>query len=248
MNKLIVSCLLAMTVLIYGCGGSDSGPEPVQDQPGPVILSVSDDGYSSVSLTNLETQLSSISSNSLSDAEEAGLLLMREEEKLAHDVYITLYNLHGLAIFDNISESEQTHTDAVKVLLDRYNLADPVAGMGIGFFATPDMQTLYDTLVEQGTPSLLDALTVGALIEELDIVDIARLEEEIDGNRDIELVYENLQKGSRNHLRSFYKVLLQYGGSYTPVYLSESEFLEIVNSPIERGGANWGGANWGGAN
>jgi hypothetical protein len=63
----------------------------------------------------------------LSAAETSALIYVREEEKLAHDVYVTLYTQWGLPVFQNISRSEQTHTDAIKDLLDRYGLPDPAA-------------------------------------------------------------------------------------------------------------------------
>ena len=71
---------------------------------------------------------------------------MREEEKLAHDVYVTLYAQWDLPIFQNISRSEQTHTDAVKTLIDRYGLTDP-ASSKVGVFTNPDLQALYNDLV-----------------------------------------------------------------------------------------------------
>jgi hypothetical protein len=54
-------------------------------------------------------------------------------------------------------------------------------------------------------------------------------------NADILLVYDNLLRGSRNHLRAFMKTLSQQGGGYTPQYLSQTEFDAIVNSPMETG-------------
>jgi len=61
-----------------------------------------------------------IPESQLSESEMQGLILMREEEKLARDVYTTLGEKWDLNIFINIAGSEQTHTDAVKYLLDRY--------------------------------------------------------------------------------------------------------------------------------
>ena len=54
---------------------------------------------------------------------------MREEEKLARDVYATLYDFHldkglTLTVCDNIAYSEQRHMDAMKQLLDNYDIAD----------------------------------------------------------------------------------------------------------------------------
>ena len=61
--------------------------------------------------------------DTLSADEAAGLIYMREEEKLAHDVYVTLYQQWGLPLFNNIANSEATHTSAIKVLLDRYGIS-----------------------------------------------------------------------------------------------------------------------------
>ena len=59
----------------------------------------------------------------LTEAEENHILYMREEEKLARDVYLTLYELWGAEIFANISESEQQHMDAYLSGLEEADLA-----------------------------------------------------------------------------------------------------------------------------
>ena len=108
----------------------------------------------------------------LSADEIAGLQFMREEEKLAHDVYVTFYQQYGLAIFNNIANSEATHMAAIKTLLDQYGIADPAAGQPIGVFTNPELQALYNQLIAQGRQSLSAALKVGAAIEEIDIRDL----------------------------------------------------------------------------
>jgi hypothetical protein len=174
--------------------------------------------------------------NGLSAEEAAGLLYMCEEEKLAHDVYMTLYDVWGLPTFQNIASSEQTHTDAVKSLLDRYGMEDPAAGQAIGAFTDPTLQALYDQLVEAGNESLADALRVGAAVEEIDILDLEEHLIQTD-NQDITLVYNNLLKGSRNHLRSFVSTLeRQSGDVYQPQYLDQADYDAIVSAGIERGG------------
>lgn len=164
----------------------------------------------------------------LSEAEADALLFMREEEKLAHDVYVTLYDQWGARVFTNIAASEQTHTDAVATLLDRYGLSDPTEGNTVGEFIDPALQTLYDDLIVQGSLSLADALKVGAAIEEIDILD---LEERIatTDHADIQLVYERLLAGSSNHLRAFVSMLeRQTGGSYTPQYMGQADYDAII--------------------
>lgn len=170
----------------------------------------------------------------LSQEEIDGLLLMREEEKLAHDVYINLYEQWGQKIFNNISESEQTHTDMVAELLNKYDIEDPVITSEVGEFTNTELKTLYDDLVDKGSNSLIDALNVGATVEDLDIYDLDRLMGKVD-NEDILTVYQNLTKGSRNHIRAFTRMLDRYGESYTPQFISTDQYDEIISSPSENG-------------
>jgi hypothetical protein len=188
-----------------------------------------------VETTEREVDLREIVSGELSDDEIAGLLFMREEEKLAHDVYLALFEQWGQRTFANIAESEQTHTDTVKELLDTYDLEDPAAGREPGDFADPDLQALYDQLVAQGSASLDAALRVGAAIEEIDILD---LEEQLalTDKEDIRLVYQNLKSGSENHLRAFTSVIERQGGTtYQPDYLSLEVFEQIVSTSSGQG-------------
>jgi hypothetical protein len=170
----------------------------------------------------------------LSQEETAGLLYMREEEKLARDVYIVLYNKWGLPIFSNISQSEQTHTDFIRTLLVKYSVSDPVINDNVGEFTNPDLKKLFDDLKSQGERSLADAFIVGATIEDLDIRDL-KVEIEKTNKEDIMFVYENLMKGSRNHLRSFVTQIDSRGGSYVPQYISSEEYNSVISTSRETG-------------
>tara|TARA_B100000780_G_scaffold275153_1_gene241283 strand:+ start:5868 stop:6569 length:702 start_codon:yes stop_codon:yes gene_type:complete len=227
MYRFLLVILLGVTLLTGGCGGGDS------NRQAPFMVNA--DGVSTFDLNQLRSQLNTFPIGSLTALEEEGLLMMREEEKLAHDVYTTLYAQHGLAIFSNIASSELTHTEAVLALLERYQLTDPVTNNAVGSFSNSEFTYLYTVLTESGAISLLEGLYVGAQVEELDIYDLMRLSEDIVDNPDIELVYNNLLKGSRNHLRAFYSQILNNHGTYRPQYISQALFDEIVNSPIERG-------------
>lgn len=171
----------------------------------------------------------------LNQGEIDGLIFMREEEKLARDVYIIMYDKWGKRIFYNIPESEQRHMDAIKTLLDRYELDDPIGADSLGVFKNEILQDLYNILIAQGNVSLIEALKVGALIEEIDILDIQHeLDEHVD-NQDVTFVYDNLLKGSRNHLRAFVRNLSRQSIEYAPQKLSEEQYLAIINSERERG-------------
>jgi len=157
----------------------------------------------------------------LSQGEIDGLMYMREEEKLARDIYLRLYDTFPLNNFNNISKSEQAHMDAIKYLLDRYDLDDPAYEDSIGIFRNDDLQKLHDTLLEMGRVDKIEALKVGALIEETDIIDIQNELDHVVDNQDIIFVYNNLIRGSNNHLKSFVGVLRFNGVSYEPVLLDD---------------------------
>lgn len=140
--------------------------------------------------------------NSLDTNEMAGLLYMREEEKVAHDVYVTLYQQWGLPIFNNIANSESRHQSKVAELLDNYQIPHNIDANPVGVFVNPDLQQLYNNLVLQGSQSLTEALKVGVLIEETDIADLQEKISQTD-NLDIQQVYNNLLNASYNHLNSF---------------------------------------------
>lgn len=169
----------------------------------------------------------------LSQEEKAGLLMMREEEKLAHDVYQALYRRWQLPVFANISRSETQHMAAMAMLLHYYGLDDPVQEQE-GRFTDKKLQNLYNELVDVGKRSYADALKVGAQIEELDIADLNRLAA---GTQQTAIlgVYAQLTRGSRNHLRSFHRQLQVIGENYQPQHLPVAEYEAIVTSEMERG-------------
>lgn len=138
----------------------------------------------------------------LTEAEEEHIWLMRQEEKLARDVYLSLYETWGAEIFAHISESEQRHMDAIETLITRYGLVDPVTDDTVGAFADEAFTALYDQFVLDGSGSLEGALNVGVLIEELDIADLETALEEA-STLSVRRVFENLLNGSQNHLSTF---------------------------------------------
>ena len=191
-------------------------------------------GRGAGSRDNMAGVLESIEISTLSVEEENGILLMREEEKLARDVYMTLYERWGLRTFTNIASAESTHMDSMAILLQRYNLTDPVQSDVVGVFTNPELQGLYNDLTAQGLESLSAALEIGATIEDLDIYDLERLLAKTD-NEDITIVYENLLKGSRNHMRAFNMQLTRNGVEYSAQYISDADLRTILGSDMERG-------------
>lgn len=167
----------------------------------------------------------------LSEQEKSDLLFLREEEKLARDVYTFSFNKYGSSVFSNISNSEQSHMNSVLTLLNKYGLTDPVSNNSLGVFKNGDLQTLYNQLVVSSDSSLSQAFQVGALIEDLDLRDIKTLRNNTT-KADLLNVYDKLSCGSRNHMRGFVSQL----GSYTPKYISQAEYNSIINSTHEQCG------------
>ncbi len=144
----------------------------------------------------------------LTQTEIDALRFMREEEKLARDVYLVLAEKWDLGLFWNIAASEQQHMDAILNLLGKYGIDDPAGDPG--FFSDPELQQLYYELMSKCYGPLVDALYVGVEIEETDIRDLedylGLLPEQPDkltDKKDINQVFTNLLNGSYNHLDAF---------------------------------------------
>ena len=164
-------------------------------------------------------------STSISQTERDGLILMREEEKLAGDVYAYFYAKYALRPFTNINKSEVQHSGAVLRLLTYFGIADP-ALTEAGKFSNSDIQALYNKLTADGSTAE-NALAVGAFIEEYDIADLRKLIAETQ-NADIKKVYTNLLNGSYNHIKAFTRVLAGRGVVYSPKILTTMEYSSIV--------------------
>lgn len=196
--KKMIATALAIALLIAGCSEAQS--------TGP-----SSDGMSN----NRMDQGLFLEKTAVLDREpltafvEEGLIFMREEEKLARDVYSAFAAKYNSRVFQNITRSEQRHMDALKVLLDRYGIQDPVGTNAPGVFSNHELQELYDALIAKGSVSLMEALAVGTLIEEVDIEDLDERAAGLDPGSDISAVYAQLWRASENHLRAFTRNLGQ---------------------------------------
>lgn len=147
----------------------------------------------------------------LTDDEVSYLTHMRQEEKLARDVYTTLNGTYGVTVFSKIIPSEQRHFDAIGTLIDRYGVTDPAPNPAVGVF-TGEFSEVYQTLVDTGLSSLGDAMCVGVTIEEIDITDLTAAMANTT-RPDILNVYNNLLAASLNHLAAFHSHLEVMGYS-----------------------------------
>ena len=133
----------------------------------------------------------------------ANLTHMRDEERLARDIYTALAARYSQAApFVNIAPSEQVHFDTMGLLLTRYGVADPSAGKNPGTYADPALQSLYNKLLASGSESLAKAYDVGIAVENLDIADLKAAIGKTN-QADVKAAFTNLMNGSQNHLAAF---------------------------------------------
>ncbi len=172
-----------------------------------------------------------IFAQSISENEKAGILLMREEEKMARDIYQSLNEKWDQVPFSHISESEIYHMSKMKLLIDKFQLTDPVTKNEDkrGAFENASLKKLYDELLSSGNTSMEAAFRAGARVEEVDIRDL-KTELAKSGNADIKSTYVYLIQASEHHLNAFVQNLKRMGITYTPVVLTNLEFDVIVNS------------------
>lgn len=138
-----------------------------------------------------------------STADTADMLqAMVAEEKLAHDVYVTLGDVYDVRTFTNISRAETQHESALRTIMAAYGVADPTVGDAVGVFDDPAVQALYDSLVKEGSASLAAAAQVGITIEKLDIADLKDAIAD-DHPADVTRVLDSLMAGSERHLAAF---------------------------------------------
>ena len=184
--------------------------------------------------------------------EQTHLEFMCEEEKLARDVYITLGTKYpNSRVFGNIDDSEERHKCAVADMLEKYGIPNPSTNDNVGVFTGEDygwyFNEKFNALVEKGSVSELDALYVGAFIEELDMLDINQCPEVIvetdngidevsecgkiyTNKPDIQRLYGYLLEGSENHLRAYVKnIEKQIGeGNYKAQVLTQEQVDTIL--------------------
>jgi hypothetical protein len=243
-NIMIFTTILTIALIGVSCSAASANSSNPPDLPQANIVT----NHDSTDVQEVESDVVgenlTTAGNGLPTAEEInGLIFMREEEKLAFDLYLSFYEKWGLPIFQNIAASEQTHMDSVAFLLDQYGIPDPTTNLTMGVFTDPVLQDLYDQLLASGSLSIGNALKAGAAVEEVDILDLRERSAKTQ-LADILRVYQNLESGSYNHLGAFVSVLEnQIGEVYSPIYLTLEDFQQIISGGMQTNGQGPGGNN-----
>ena len=118
----LLTLVFASAYLAGGCKAENSS-QPETTNKNAVVLT--NDSINCTFIT--------FPADEITTAEVDMIKYMREEEKLARDVYTTFSAQYTLPVFKNIPQSEQRHMDFILCLLNQYNITDP-ASDEIGVF------------------------------------------------------------------------------------------------------------------
>ena len=135
------------------------------------------------------------------------LRYIREEVRLARDLYGALSDIWGLDVFGNTAKSKQSFMNAVSFLLKPYGFDDPTDDTGK--FVDSDLQELYSYLIDQGKVSRNNAIDVTILIEQTVIADLNDVLLQTN-EKDVHKVLTLLMEGSENHLHEISRYLVMY--------------------------------------
>jgi len=150
----------------------------------------------------MRADLTNVASGTMTTAQKSTLAAMAEEEKLAHDLYVAFADAHSTPVFTRVANAETQHLAEVRILLDRYDIADPTAGQAVGTFTTASTQKLYDGLLAKGKASLDDAYAAARTVESTDITDLKAATTGVTAP-DVLAVYTHLLAASQRHLVAF---------------------------------------------
>lgn len=210
-NNLLKSLLMSGIVLsVIGCGGGSSAGSSVSVEE-EVIPPISE-----------------LPSSTLSQDLKDAITYMYNEEGLAYDLYMNIYEIQQVNQLQQIasgdqSGSEEKHISAVNDLAVKYDLnitqypgtdvPYSVEGIGAGNYSVPAINVLYEKLYNKGIESKRDALEVGCMVEVVDIDDLDEylaLAEESNAS-DVLEVFNFLISGSYNHYWTFNDALVKMG-------------------------------------
>ena len=164
----------------------------------------------------------------LSDKEISSLKFMYEEEKLAGDLYEYFSNKWNSQIpFQQIASSEDRHKAAIEKQLSLHNVdISDLTGNAKSTYSNQTLQALYDESVDRGNTSSIEALKIGAEIEEHDIKDLNAAIAETNAP-EFKCIYSKLMEASKKHLIAFVRQLSMNGVNYTISALSDEDLNSI---------------------
>jgi hypothetical protein len=137
----------------------------------------------------------------LTESQKQTLAQQAEKEKLSHDVYVAYFESTGDYRFERVAASEEQHLQALRMLMNRYDVTDPTEGLDEGEFRSDSVDEAYDAYLGEGD-GLAAALKAAQEIEEEDIAGLDKAAKALEAP-DAEQVYEHLTVASQHHLEVF---------------------------------------------
>lgn len=194
------------------------------------IIEVKSDGATTFSLAGVTPAFDSTADLTADEIEF--IFAVREDEKVARDLYFSFFQKFGLKPFENIGKAEDNHIKATEKLFDYYEIDYPALSAN-GKFEDAIRQKLYDSLLLKGTPEL-EAFKVMAFLEESNIVEYGEVLKTI-VNPNIKIVIENLAKASANHFKAAIRQITALGGTYAPALMTQEQYRAVIAIGFEQG-------------
>ena len=187
------------TQQIGTCDGTGVGPGP---RAGQNSQGNGGQGRGAGMGTGVRADLTDVASGTLTDTQKSAVAALAEEEKLAHDLYVAFADQYSTRAFTRIANAETQHLAELRIILERYSIADPTAGLAAGTFATAATQDLDNKLLADGSAGVDAAYAAARTVES---TDITTLQSSVVGVTapDVLQVYANLLAGSQRHLVAF---------------------------------------------
>lgn len=230
-NFFKIALLSISALIITSCNNSEEFDENGNNELLAILKVAQEDGMSSFVTPNICPILDV--TNPLTADEIEFLFAMREDEKVAIDLYTAFATQYPTATqFSRIAAAEATHIAVAETVLGYYEVTYPALGAA-GVFADAERQAQYQELLAKAT-TLQAAFEAMATLEEENIAAYKAVEANIT-NANLKLIVSNMIKASSNHLKAAVRQLTALGVTYTPAYLDQATFYNIINSAFTQG-------------
>lgn len=225
-------CMFALATFVLFMISCSSNELDVPDVSSEVqLLSVADDGVSTFVLNNVCPVFTV--TDPLTTDEIEFIYAVREDEKLAHNLYIYFVTQYPTARqLANIGNAEINHITTIERVFTYYEIDFPTLGQP-GVFTDENRQAIYTRLTAQGS-TLHEAYQVMAALEEENIVIYSKVASELT-NPNLQLIINNLAQSSENHFKVLVNQITAWGSIYTPTLLEASQYEEILDSVFQPG-------------
>jgi hypothetical protein len=140
-------------------------------------------------------------SGTLSGGGKALLSGLAQSTKLSHDLLAAFADRYE--VFPGQSVVAQTRElSAIRVLLARYGVPDPTAGLPAGEFVPDDLRFRYDRLLAEGSRDRVSALRVGIRLAGATVITLDEALQHVDAP-DVRHTFVHLIMSARRQIRLY---------------------------------------------